>query len=41
MDIAPTALELFGFQVPSHIDGRSLLDVQNFSLDQERKEEKK
>jgi len=41
MDIAPTALELFGLQVPSHMDGHSLLDVQNFSLDQKRKEEKK
>jgi len=41
MDIAPTALELFGLQVPSHMDGHSLLGVQNFSLDQKRKEEKK
>jgi arylsulfatase A-like enzyme len=41
MDIAPTALELFGLQVPSHMDGFSLLDAQNFSLDKNRKEEKK
>ena len=41
MDIAPTALELFGLQVPSHMDGLSLLDAQNFSLDKNRKEEKK
>ena len=41
IDIGPTALELFGLQVPSHMDGRSLLGAQNFSLDQNRKEEKK
>ncbi|GAG35324.1 unnamed protein product, partial [marine sediment metagenome] len=41
MDIAPTALELFGLQVPSHMDGLALLDAQNFSLDKNRKEEKK
>jgi len=29
MDIAPTALEFFGLQVPNHIDGHSLIDVQN------------
>ncbi|MCK4364265.1 MAG: nucleotide pyrophosphatase, partial [Candidatus Aminicenantes bacterium] len=41
MDIAPTALELFGLQVPSHMDGHSLIDTQNLSLNQNRKEEKK
>lgn len=30
MDIAPTALTLFGLQVPSHMDGQSLLDKENF-----------
>ncbi len=29
MDIAPTALELFGLEVPSHMDGRSLISVQD------------
>ncbi len=29
MDIAPTALQLFGVEVPAHMDGRSLIDVQN------------
>jgi len=37
MDIAPTALELFGIPVPSHMDGRSLIDVQNLSSGQNRK----
>ncbi len=30
MDIAPTALELFGIQVPQYMDGRSLIDAQEF-----------
>jgi predicted AlkP superfamily phosphohydrolase/phosphomutase len=29
IDIAPTALELFGLEIPSHMDGRSLTDVKN------------
>jgi arylsulfatase A-like enzyme len=41
MDIAPTALDLFGLKVPSHMDGRSLIDIKNFSSGQNRKEEKK
>jgi predicted AlkP superfamily phosphohydrolase/phosphomutase len=41
MDIAPTALDLFGLQVPSHMDGRSLIDIKNLSLSYNRKEEKK
>jgi predicted AlkP superfamily phosphohydrolase/phosphomutase len=31
IDLAPTALELFGVNVPDHIDGRSLIDVQKLS----------
>ncbi len=31
MDIAPTALELFGLPVPSHMDGLSLINVRNLS----------
>jgi arylsulfatase A-like enzyme len=27
MDIAPTALELFGLRPPVHMDGRSLVDA--------------
>jgi predicted AlkP superfamily phosphohydrolase/phosphomutase len=38
MDIAPTALELFGIQIPKHMDGHSLIDVQNLFSDQKRKE---
>jgi len=41
MDIAPTALELFGLQVPSHMDGHSLIDAQNFSLGKNIREKKK
>jgi predicted AlkP superfamily phosphohydrolase/phosphomutase len=37
MDIAPTALELFGLQVPNHIDGHSLIDVQNLFSGQKGK----
>lgn len=29
IDIAPTILELFGLEAPKHMDGRSLIDVQN------------
>jgi len=38
MDIAPTALELFGIQIPKHMDGHSLIDVQNLFSDQKRRE---
>ncbi len=38
VDIAPTALELFGVQVPSHLDGCSLIDGQIFSLGYNKKE---
>lgn len=31
IDIAPTALELFGLKVPSHMDGHPLIDVQDLS----------
>ncbi|MCK4430618.1 MAG: alkaline phosphatase family protein, partial [Candidatus Aminicenantes bacterium] len=37
IDIAPTALELFGLKVPSHMDGRSLIDERTFSLNQKGK----
>lgn len=39
IDIAPTALELFGLPIPSHMDGHSLIDVLN--LFQEQKGSKK
>jgi predicted AlkP superfamily phosphohydrolase/phosphomutase len=32
VDIAPTALDLFGVQAPAHMDGRSLIDRASFSL---------
>jgi len=33
VDIAPTALKLFGIEVPSHIDGRPLVDIKTlFSI---------
>ncbi|MBC8357599.1 MAG: alkaline phosphatase family protein, partial [Candidatus Aminicenantes bacterium] len=41
IDIAPTVLELFGLQVPYHMDGRSLLDGQNLPSDQNKKEKGK
>lgn len=31
IDIAPTVLELFGLEAPKHMDGRSLIDVQNLT----------
>ena len=37
MDIAPTALELFGIQVPKHMDGQPLINVQNLFSNQEEK----
>jgi len=41
IDIAPTVLELFGLQVPSHMDGRSLIDSNNLSPNQDRKKKRK
>jgi predicted AlkP superfamily phosphohydrolase/phosphomutase len=41
MDIAPTVLELFGLDVPSHMDGRPLIDVQNLSFGYNKKSRKK
>jgi predicted AlkP superfamily phosphohydrolase/phosphomutase len=41
MDIAPTVLELFGLEVPSHMDGRPLIDVQNLSFGYNKKSRKK
>lgn len=37
IDIAPTILELFGFMAPKHMDGRSLIDVQNLVAESKRK----
>jgi len=37
MDIAPTSLELFGLEAPAHMDGHSLIDVDNLFSDQEVK----
>lgn len=32
VDIAPTALEMFGLQPPAHMDGRPMIDPENFAL---------
>ncbi|MEW5806089.1 MAG: alkaline phosphatase family protein [Acidobacteriota bacterium] len=32
MDIAPTALELFGLPIPVHMDGRPLIDMQGLQI---------
>ncbi|NOR14690.1 MAG: nucleotide pyrophosphatase [Candidatus Aminicenantes bacterium] len=32
VDIAPTALDLFGVEAPAHMDGRSLIDTKDFAL---------
>jgi predicted AlkP superfamily phosphohydrolase/phosphomutase len=32
IDIAPTILNLFGMDIPNHMDGRNLIDTENFSL---------
>jgi len=37
VDIAPTALELFGIKPPAHMDGSSLIDPEDFSLAAEEK----
>ncbi|UCC38454.1 MAG: alkaline phosphatase family protein [Candidatus Aminicenantes bacterium] len=36
-DIAPTALELFGLQPPSHMDGHALIDTENLSSGKNKK----
>lgn len=41
MDIAPTALELFGLRVPPLMDGHSLFSEKDFSSDQTRKSKNK
>ncbi len=41
MDIAPTILELFGLEVPSHMDGRPFIDVKNLSFGYNKKSRKK
>ena len=40
IDIAPTALNLFGVEVPKHMDGRNLIDTGNVSPKQKKKEKK-
>jgi bisphosphoglycerate-independent phosphoglycerate mutase (AlkP superfamily) len=37
IDIAPTVLELFGLEAPKHMDGRSLIDVQNLNTKSKNK----
>ncbi len=37
IDIAPTVLELFGLEAPKHMDGRSLIDVQNLFAESKNK----
>jgi len=39
IDIAPTALELFGLLSPKHMDGRSLIDTQKLSKTKMKKED--
>ncbi len=36
MDIAPTALSLFGLEIPSHMDGHSLIDTQDDPANQKK-----
>lgn len=40
IDIAPTALNLFGVEVPKHMDGRNLIDEGNISPKQKKREKK-
>ena len=40
VDIAPTALNLFGLEVPSHIDGKPLIDDKDITSEKEKKREK-
>jgi len=37
IDIAPTVLNLFGLEAPKHMDGRNLIDTENFSIKPEKK----
>jgi predicted AlkP superfamily phosphohydrolase/phosphomutase len=37
IDIAPTILELFGLEAPKHMDGLSLIDVKNLSMESKKK----
>ena len=37
IDIAPTALELFNVPIPAHMDGQSLIDPKNLSIDKKGK----
>jgi predicted AlkP superfamily phosphohydrolase/phosphomutase len=39
VDIAPTVLDLFGIQIPVHMDGRSLLDRKNFQPNSQKSEQ--
>ena len=41
MDIAPTALELFGVKIPAHMDGHSLIDAQGLFTAKSNMEKKK
>jgi predicted AlkP superfamily phosphohydrolase/phosphomutase len=40
IDIAPTALNLFGLEAPKHMDGRNLIDTMNTSLKKDKKGKK-
>jgi len=37
IDIASTVLNLFGLEAPKHMDGRNLIDTENFSIKPEKK----
>jgi predicted AlkP superfamily phosphohydrolase/phosphomutase len=41
IDIAPTALRLFGLDVPAHMDGHSLIDGKDITSDQGHRKENK
>ena len=40
IDIAPTALELFGLEIPPHMDGRSFINTKKKSGNPEKKAKK-
>jgi predicted AlkP superfamily phosphohydrolase/phosphomutase len=40
IDIAPTILNLFGMDIPNHMDGHNLIDTENFSKKPEKKGKK-
>ena len=40
IDIAPTILNLFGMDIPNHMDGQNLIDTENFSNKPEKKGKK-